>query len=56
MSIGAMNLTPLLCIVEASEGSLFLLIEVLFSAIAISSAVVFISSFRGLDLSIVPSS
>jgi hypothetical protein len=56
MSIGAMDLTPLLCVVGVSEGSSFLLIGVLFSVIAISSAVLLISSFRGVDLPIVPSS
>jgi hypothetical protein len=56
MSIGVMNLTPLLCVVGASEGSLFLLIGVLFSVIAVSSAVLLISSFCSVDLPIVPSS
>jgi hypothetical protein len=56
MSIGAMDLAPLLCVVGASEGSPFLLIGVLFSAIAVSFAVLLISSFRGVDLSIIPSS
>jgi hypothetical protein len=39
MSIGVMDFTPLLCVVGASEGSPFLLI----------------SSFRGVDLPIIPS-
>jgi hypothetical protein len=56
MSIGSMDLTPLLCVVGASKGSPFLLIGVLFSVIAVSSAVHLISSFRGVDLPIVPSS
>jgi hypothetical protein len=56
MSIGAMDLTPLLCVVGASEGSPFLLIGVLFLAMAVSSAVLLISSFHGVDLPIVPSS
>jgi hypothetical protein len=56
MSIGVMDLTPLLYVVEASEGSPFLLIGVLFLAMAVSSAVLLISSFRGVDLQIVPSS
>jgi hypothetical protein len=56
MSIGAMDLTPLLCVVEASEGSPFLLIGVLFSAIVVSSTVLLISSFSGVDFPIIPSS
>jgi hypothetical protein len=40
MSIGAIDLTSLLCVVGASEGSLFLLIGVLFSTIAVSPVVV----------------
>jgi hypothetical protein len=56
MSISAMDFTPLLCVVGASEGSPFLLIWVLFSAVAISSTVLLISSFRGVDLLIIPSS
>jgi hypothetical protein len=56
MSIDAMDLRPLLYIVGASEGSLFLLIRVLFSAIVVSSVVLLISSFRSVDLPIVPSS
>jgi hypothetical protein len=56
VSIGAMNLAPLLCVVKASERSPFLLIGVLFLAIAVSSAVLLISSFCGIDLPIVPSS
>jgi hypothetical protein len=55
MSIDAMDITPLLCVVGASEGSPFLLIGVLFSAIVVSSAVLLISSFRGVDLPIIPS-
>jgi hypothetical protein len=49
MSIGAMDFTPLLCIVGASEGSPFLLV-------AVSSAVLLISSFHGIDLQIISSS
>jgi hypothetical protein len=56
MSIGAMDLTPLLCVVGASEASPFLLIRVLFFAIAVSSAVLLISLFCGVDLPIIPSS
>jgi hypothetical protein len=56
MSIDAMDLTPFFCIVGASEGSPFLLIGVLFSVIAVSSVVLLISSFRGVDLPIIPSS
>jgi hypothetical protein len=56
VSIGAMNLAPLLRVVRASERSTFLLIEVLFPAIAVSSMVLLISSFYGIDLPIVPSS
>jgi hypothetical protein len=56
MSIGAMDLAPLLCVVGPSEGSPFLLIWVLFSAIAVSSTVLLISLFCGVDLSIIPSS
>jgi hypothetical protein len=56
MSIGAMDLTPLLCVVGSSERSHFLLIGVLFPAIVVSSTVLLISSFRGVDLPIVPSS
>jgi hypothetical protein len=56
MSIGAMDLTPLLYVVRASEGSSFLLIGVLFSTIAVSSMVILISSFRGVDVLIIPSS
>jgi hypothetical protein len=56
MSIGAIDFTPLLCVVGASKGSPFLLIKVLFSAIAVSSAVLLISLFRGVDLPIIPSS
>jgi hypothetical protein len=55
MSIGAMDLTPLLYVVEASEGSPFLLIEVLFPAMVVSFAVLLISSFRGVDHPMVPS-
>jgi hypothetical protein len=51
-----MNLTPLLYVVRASERSPFLLIGVLFPVIAVSSAVLLISSFCGIDLPIVPSS
>jgi hypothetical protein len=46
MSIGAMDLAPLLYVVGASEGSPFLLIGVLFFMIAVSSAVLLISLFR----------
>jgi hypothetical protein len=56
MSIGAMDLAPLLCIVGASEGSPFLLIGVLFSTIAVSFAILLISSFHGVDLPIIHSS
>jgi hypothetical protein len=56
MSIGVMDLTPLLCVVGASEESHFLLIRVLFSIIAVSSVVLLISSFRDVDLPIIPSS
>jgi hypothetical protein len=56
MSIGVIDITPLLCIVGASEASPFLLIRVLFSAIEVSSMVLLISSFYGVDLLIVPSS
>jgi hypothetical protein len=56
MSIGAMDLTSLLCVVGVSEGSLFPLIRVLFSVIAVSSAVLLISLFCSVDLLIVPSS
>jgi hypothetical protein len=56
MSIGVIDLTPLLCVGGASEGSPFLLIRVLFFAIAVSSAILLISSFRGVDLPIAPSS
>jgi hypothetical protein len=51
-----MDLTLLLYIVGASEGSPFLLIRVLFFAIVVSSAVLLISSFHGVDLLIIPSS
>jgi hypothetical protein len=50
------QITPLLCVVRASERSHFLLIRVLFLAIAVSSAVLLISSFHGVDLLSVPSS
>jgi hypothetical protein len=56
MSIGVMDLTPLLCVIGASERSPFLLIGVLFPTIAVSSAVLLISSFCGVHLPIVPSS
>jgi hypothetical protein len=56
MSIGVMALTPLLCIVRVSEGSPFLLLGVLFPMMAVSSVVLLISSFRSVDLPIVPSS
>jgi hypothetical protein len=56
MSIGAMDLTPLLYVVGESEGSPFLLIRVLFPTMAVSSVVLLISSFRCVDLPIVPSS
>jgi hypothetical protein len=56
MSIGAMDLTPLLYVVRESEGSPFLLIRVLFPTMAVSSVVLLISSFRCVDLPIVPSS
>jgi hypothetical protein len=56
MSIGVMDLTPLLCVVRASEGSPFLLIGVLFPTMAVSFAVLLISSFCGVNLPIVPSS
>jgi hypothetical protein len=56
MYIGAMDLAPLLCVVGASEGSPILLIGVLFSAVAVSSAVLLISSFHSVDLLIIPSS
>jgi hypothetical protein len=56
MSIGVMDLTPLLCVVGASKRSPFLLIGVLFPIIAVSSAVLLISSFHSVDLPIVPSS
>jgi hypothetical protein len=56
MSIGVMDLTPFLYVVGASEGSHFLLIRVLFSVIAVSSVVLLISSFRDVDLPIIPSS
>jgi hypothetical protein len=55
MSIDAMDLTPLLCVVRASKGSLFPLIGVLFFAIAVYSVVLLISSFHSVDLPIVPS-
>jgi hypothetical protein len=42
--------------IGASEGSPFLLIWVLFSTVAVSSAVLLISLFRGVDLPIIPSS
>jgi hypothetical protein len=51
-----MDLTPLLCIVRVSEGSPFLLLGVLFPMMAVSSVVLLISSFRSVDLPIVPSS
>jgi hypothetical protein len=56
MSIGAMDLTSLLCVVGVSERSPFLLIGVLFPTIAVSSAVLLIFSFHGVDLPIIPSS
>jgi hypothetical protein len=56
MSIGVMDLTPLLCVIGASEGSPFLLIGVLFHAMVVSSTIFLISSFRGVNLPIVPSS
>jgi hypothetical protein len=56
MSIGAMDLTPLLYVVGASEGPPFLLIGVMFSAIAISSAILLISSLHSVDLPTIPSS
>jgi hypothetical protein len=56
MSISAMNLAPLLCVVRASERSPFLLIGVLFPMIVVSSAILLIFSFYGIDLLIVPSS
>jgi hypothetical protein len=56
MSIGAMDLAPILYVVGASEVPPFLLIRVLFSTIAVSSVVLLISSFRGVDLPIIPSS
>jgi hypothetical protein len=49
MSIGAMDFAPLLYVVGVSEGSPFLLV-------AVSSAILLISSFHGIDLSIIPSS
>jgi hypothetical protein len=56
MSIGAIDLAPLLYVVGASEGSPFLLIRVLFSAIAVFSVILLISLFCGVDLQIIPSS
>jgi hypothetical protein len=56
MSIDAMDLTSLLCVAGVSEGSPFLLIGVLFLVMAVSSVVLLISSFRGVNLPIVPSS
>jgi hypothetical protein len=56
MSISAMDLTPLLCVVGASEWSPFLLIRVLFSVIAVSYVVLLISSFHGVNHPIMPSS
>jgi hypothetical protein len=56
MSIGVTDLAPLLCVDGALEGSPFLLIGVLFSAIAVSSAILLISSFCGVDLPIIHSS
>jgi hypothetical protein len=55
MSIGVMNFTPLLCVVGVSEESPFLLILGLFSAVVVSSAVLLISSFCGVNLPINPS-
>jgi hypothetical protein len=54
MSIGTMDLAPLFCAIGASEGSLFLLIWGLFSVIPVSSAVLLISSFHGVDLPVIP--
>jgi hypothetical protein len=51
---GILNFAPLLCVVKASEGSHFLMIWVLFSSVAVSSAVLLISSFRDVDLPIIP--
>jgi hypothetical protein len=56
ISIGAMDLAQLLYVVGVLEGSPFLMIGVLFSVIAVSYAVFLISSFRGVDLLIIPSS
>jgi hypothetical protein len=56
MFISVMDLAPLLCIVGVSEGSPFLLIRVLFFVIEVSSAVLLVSSFHGVDLLIIPSS
>jgi hypothetical protein len=56
MSIGAIDLAPLLYVVGASEGSPFLLIRVLFSVIAVFSVILLISLFCGVDLQIIPSS
>jgi hypothetical protein len=54
MSISTMDLTPLFCVIGASEGYLFLLIWELFSTVPVSSVVLLISSFRGVDLPVIP--
>jgi hypothetical protein len=54
MSIGMMDLTPLLCINGASNGSLLFLIWGLFPTVPVTSGVLLISSFSGVDLSVIP--
>jgi hypothetical protein len=54
MYVGTMDLTPLFCVIGASKGYIFLLIWELFSVVPVSSAVLLISSFRGVDLPIIP--
>jgi hypothetical protein len=56
MFIDAMDFAPLLYAVGTSEESPFLLIWGLFSMVVVSSMVLLISSFCGLDLLIIPSS
>jgi hypothetical protein len=53
MSISTMDLAPLFCVIGVLEGSLFLLIWGLFSAVPVSFAVLLISSFRGVDLPVI---
>jgi hypothetical protein len=54
MSIDTMDLTPLFYIIGVSEGSLLLLIWGSFPTVPVTSAVLLISSFSGVDLLVIP--